>query len=151
METTTNKSTELITATESKDLETIMNLKHAAYLKNRSFVVFHERTSSDIEASITLKDQKQTFYYKVEAKVSLKNLAPKDKEALFIMLDYLDIYFDEYLKGEEDVYIPIDWSEFTFENLTFKMKGQVQNLHAEKIADEFLEKNTVQAVADTLN
>ena len=58
----------------------------------------------------------------------------------------MDIYFDEYFKGEEDVYIPIDWTEYTFENLSFKMRGQVRNLKMESLADEILE-NPVQVDA----
>ena len=134
----------LITENEVSDLEKIMNLKYGAYLKNRFFQIAHEESPSEISCSITLRDSSQSFYYNVEAFVKQKNLPLENKKALFIMLDYIDVYFDEYLRGEEDVYIPIDWVDYTFENLTFKMRGQVKNMKAETLADEILQKNAVQ-------
>lgn len=128
----------LITEQELGDLQKIMILKYGAYLKDRSFTISHTNDKQDIHCSITLENPQGTFVYKVEAAVSKKNLALKDKEALLVMLDYIDIYFDEYLKGEENVYIPIDWTDYTFENLTFKMRGQVRNRKAEDLADELL-------------
>ena len=147
----TEQNLNLISQKEVSDLEKIMNLKYGVYLKNRYFLIKSEDTPNEIIASITLRDENKTFYYEVETKVSKKNLELETKEALFILLDYMDIYFDEYLKGEENVYIPIDWVDYTFENLTFQMRGQVKNLYAESLAETFLENNTVQPQAKILN
>jgi hypothetical protein len=50
------------------------------------------------------------------------------------------VYYEEFLKkGEEDVYLPIDWASFQVEEHDIFMRGQIQNLFLEKEADRWLE------------
>lgn len=141
----------LMTEQESLDLTKILNLKYGSYLKERFFLInFHEEDSG-IFASMTLRNQNRSFFYEVEARAASKDMAAlKSREALFILLDYIDLYFAEYFKEEENSYISIDWSEQSFENLTFQMRGQVRDLNSELMADELLRKHNLKLEANTL-
>ena len=135
---------QLMTEKETLDLTRILNLKYASHLKDRSFQVGYCENKEEILSSITLFNQDKSFFYQVEAKVSHKESKDiSSKEALFILLDYIDVYFEEYFKEEEDVFIPIDWYDVQFENLSFQMRGQVRNLHSEFLADEILKNSPV--------
>ena len=132
---------ELISEKEILDLTKIVNLKYGAHLRDRSFQIDHCHNSIELLASMTLSNGDKTFFYQVETKALAKDMANiSSREALLVMLDYIDIYFSEYFKEEEDMFIPIDWSEVQFENLNFQMRGQVRNLHCEFLADELLKK-----------
>ena len=120
-----------------------MNLKYGAHLRDRSFQIDHCHNPSELLASMILSNGDKTFFYQVEAKALAKDMAEiSSREALLVMLDYIDLYFSEYFKEEEDMFIPIDWSDVEFENLTFQMRGQVRNLHCEFLADELLKKGS---------
>lgn len=133
----------LLTDKEILDLTRILNLKYGSYLKDRIFQVDYCSGETEILASLTLMNPDKTFFYQVESRVSLRDTGEHSlKESLLIMLDYMDLYFDEFFKEEEDVFVPIDWSDREFENLSFQMRGQVRNLHCEFLADELLKEGS---------
>ena len=73
---------ELISPSESSDLEKILNLKYGAFLKDRIFTLYHENKTGEISCSLSLRNPSLTFSYQVEAVVSKVNLPLKEKEAL---------------------------------------------------------------------
>lgn len=136
---------EIVAEKEILDLTKIINLKYASYLRDRYFTIDYCENPSEILSSLTLLNGDKTFFYQVETKVSKKEISSiSSREALLVMLDYIDIYFSEYFKEEEDVFIPIDWYGVEFENLSFQMRGQVKNLHCEFLADELLKKGSLE-------
>lgn len=144
LEISKNKK-ELMSEKEILDLTKILNLKHGAYLKDRSFQISYCENANEILSSLLLANPDKSFFYQVETKVSQKEAAKiSSREALLITLDYVDLYFAEYFKEEEDVFIPIDWFDVSFEDLDFQMRGQVRNLHCEFLADELLKEASSQ-------
>lgn len=141
---TTENHDSIISDKEILDLTRILNLKYASYLKDRLFQVDYCAGKSELLASLTLHNTDKSFFYQVEAKASLKDAAEfSSRDAILAMVDYIDIYFDEFFKEEEDVYLPIDWTDMSFENLSFQMRGQVRNLRCEFLADELLKEESV--------
>ena len=53
------------------------------------------------------------------------------------MLDYIDLYFEDYLK-DDSVLLHLDWNDHNFEDETFQLRGQITNLKLEHMADELL-------------
>jgi len=133
----------LLTEQEVLDLTKILNLKNGSYLKDRVFKMDFCESESELLASITLMNSQKTFFYQVESKAFLRELGDfSSKDSLLIMFDYMDLYFEEFFREEENLFIPIDWSDREFEGLSFQMRGQVRNLHCEFLADELLKERS---------
>jgi hypothetical protein len=56
-----------------------------------------------------------------------------------LLLDFIDVYFEEFFHDRQDTWLPIDWAGFNFEGFEFELKGQVLNKRTEELADLFLE------------
>ena len=133
----------LLAEKEILDLTRILNLKNGSYLKDRTFKVDFCESENEILASITLMNPQKTFFYQVESRVSVRELGDfSSRDSLLLMFDYMDLYFEEFFREEENLFIPIDWSDREFEGLSFQMKGQVKNLHCEFLADELLKERS---------
>ena len=116
----------------------ILNIKHAAFLKDRLFVISCTKENEMIEVELILKNSDESFYYPVTACLNGEVYKQSDKELALILLDYLDIYFDSFFKEDENVFVPIDWVEHQFEGVHLRMKGQVLNRYQELKANELL-------------
>jgi hypothetical protein len=119
------------------------NKKYRAYLmdpvqKLRFFELSALRNHQGVSVKVILQNPSKTYYYPVEARIADEDHDYSPKEAALFLFDYIDCYFEEYLK-KQDVYIPIDWSEFEFDGMPFQLKGQVFNLHLEHLADRILD------------
>jgi hypothetical protein len=128
----------VLTLEEVSKIEKSMNTKFAGWLKDRNFQV---STSSDDDTAcvtVTLKNNNETFSYPVESRIHHKNQNVTGKEAALFLLDYIDAYFDEYFREDESIYLPIDWSNNTYEGVEFQIKGQVLNQYIENLADQLL-------------
>ena len=133
----------LLAEKEILDLTRILNLKNGSHLKDRAFKVDFCESKNELLASITLMNPQKTFFYQVESRVSVRELGDfSSRDSLLLMFDYMDLYFEEFFREEENLFIPIDWSDREFEGLSFQMKGQVKNLHCEFLADELLKERS---------
>ena len=125
-----------------KDLETIMNTRYAAHLGLRRF---HMETRIEKDAgfaSVTLRDGEGDFHYPVEARMALvKDSELTPFEALSLLVDYIDLYFEEYFREDENTFLPIDWSTYSFEGYELQMKGQVMNQRLESMGDSLMKAN----------
>lgn len=132
------KNLESLTSKECEELSHIMRIKYASYLRDRIFTIKVEVNRHDCLVNITLANQQETFFYPVEGRINFyeQELSPKD--AAMLLIDYIDAYFEEFFKEDENVYLPIDWSPYSFEGFTLYLKAQVRNLKAERQADQIL-------------
>lgn len=123
---------------ESIQLAQIMNLKYAAARRQRYFSIKAAVDGPWATISVVLESADQSFYYPVDGRVLYKTENIDAKSAILLMADYIDAYFEEFFREDENVFIPIDWSHFQFEGINLQLKGQVLNLVHEQAAEELL-------------
>ena len=143
---------QLIDVKELAAVEAILNLKYAEHLEGqRAGKKTHKRFSIEAYQDVSygwlrvlLKDEDEYFYYPVELGFSLRDedhvRHGKERtvqEQVFLLLEYVDAYFEEFFM-EESTYLPIDWTAFEYEGITFKLRGQIYNRYLEKLADSYL-------------
>lgn len=126
---------------DCQTLALAMARKYALYLGERTFVVacsFDPETQV-VTAETVLKNSQESFYYPVTARIdsAAEELTPP--AAALFLVDYIDMYFEEYLTTDEATYIPIDWHDYSYDAVKFQMKGQILNRHAERLADQLLQ------------
>ncbi len=127
-----------LTKEECRARATVMNRKHAGQLGARGFEVAVENDDGLVHTKVLLRDPDEVFYYPVEARVDARKAGVTEREAAELLLDYTELYFDEFFREGEDVYLPIDWASQTCEEVTFEMRGQIVNRKLEAMADALL-------------
>lgn len=132
------KDLDVIARDEQMDLINILNRKYAVYLKDRSFHINVSANSETAYVNVTLKNEDESFFYPIESRIIHCEQGIKPRESVLLLIDYIDIYFEEYFKDDEDTYLPLDWSSYSFEGHEFEMKAQVKNKKAEDQADLLL-------------
>ena len=116
----------------------IFDEKFAGMVGPRFFEVRLDKANDFCLLSVILKNPDESFYYPVHAKINITEQDIDMGKAFELMLDYVDIYFMEYFRENENVFIPIDWASYTFEGYELFMHGQVFNNKLEKMADALL-------------
>ena len=127
----------LISPAECAELAQIMGIKYAAHLDGKEFVISVQQQQEWVYVTVTLKNMQESFYYPVEARIH-RDVPLEPREAALFLLDYLDLYFDDYLR-EKDVYFPLDWAQYVYEGIDFHVRGQILNLEAQRQADALLQ------------
>ena len=130
---------QVVSDSEINNLCKIMNIKHSAFLKDRTFTLSYKVEDSKIFVKCILQNTDKSFFYPIESYKNLKENNLSLRDLIFLLLDYIDIYFSEFFAENEEVLIPIDWTEYTFENMKFHLRGQIRNLYREKMADKILD------------
>ena len=119
-----------------------MNIKYSLFLKEREFSLESKVEASTVFATVYLKKEDKSYHYPIQAKINFQEEDLTEKEAILFLLDYIDYYFDEFFKENENIFLPIDWKEVQFDNKVFLIKGQILNLKREKEADLFLKQHS---------
>lgn len=132
------QSREAITAEEATKLADLMNTKHKLFLAGRQFSVEAERDGSIVNAKVTLSNADRSFHYPVESRMDFVKEDMTQNEAALFLIDYIDLYFEDYFDDAENTFIPIDWTNFFYDATDFQMRGQILNLKVEEMADQFL-------------
>ncbi len=107
-------------------------------------------------ATLLLRNEDESLYYPMEARIALASKPEDAEEALAtdgpdgarslatpgeagtLLVDTLDYYFGQYLAGDRDVYLTIDWGDLRFGDFVVQTRGQVLNRKLERMADELL-------------
>jgi hypothetical protein len=126
-------------ATETFErIASLLNAKHGSERGQRQFSIEGSSDSSVVAVTVLLKNAVESFYYPVEGKIDLIDFSGDALEAALFLLDYIALYFEEYFREDEGVYLPIDWTPHTCDEYQFFLRGQILNRKMESMADRLL-------------
>ena len=130
----------LFDAETSRTALQLLKQRHRRRLKpDEDFRVAAHVEPPFVVVTLTLANADESFYYPMEARVLAETEGLDDEAACAeLCLDFLDYYVGEYLRGERDVYLNLDWSGVRFGEYEVQARGQVLNLKLERLADELL-------------
>ena len=135
---------EFVTNEECQELAETMMKKYRIALKDRSFSVRASLQGKGVYITVLLANPEQTYFYPVEARMMYAEEELTPREAALFLIDYVDSYFEEYLLEEdEDLFLPIDWTDHEYDAFDFQIKGQILNRKLEALADEWLKDERV--------
>jgi hypothetical protein len=134
-----NEQGPFVTALECREFASLLGRKYASFMKDRYFEVETERDVGGIYAKVTLRNRSGSFCYPVEGRMRHVDHALTARDAGLFLIDYIDAYFDEYLREGGEVYLPIDWADYECDGVPLQLKGQILNLEIERLADLWLE------------
>jgi hypothetical protein len=115
---------------------TLLNHKYFAFVEDEVFTIDALGNHEQVQLRMTLLKKDGSVKYPVEAVHLLEPESKYSKADLaFLMLDYLDNYWQEYFREDRDVYLSLDWSKHEFEGGAFFLRGFVRNVALEDAAD----------------
>ena len=129
----------LISQEDCDELVATMEGSYQQALDGRSFSISSKIDGDYVYVKTTLANRDQSFYYPVEARIAFQEEEVEPKEGAFLLIDYINSYFEEFLmEEEENLFLPIDWTVHRYEAVSFEIKGQILNLQVEAMADKIL-------------
>ena len=136
-----SKSESILNKKDLYQLVKLFNRKYSQYLNNRSFhIVIDNDDDQDLfSCEVTLSNSDNSFYYPVQGKIKYDQDPDLKLEASFLLIDFIDQYYCQYFASDEQVLIPIDWTEHVFEGYTLYIKGQIFNKKIDDLANNFLD------------
>ena len=129
---------EQISTDECEQIANLMNRKYAAFIHDRTFRVAANVDETAVHAKITLRDDAGLFVYPVEGRLQYDAQGLKVRDSALLLFDFIDLYFEEYLKQNGEVYLPIDWADYSLDEVTLQLRGQIINEKLERLGDEWL-------------
>jgi len=121
------------------NLEALLNKKYAIFLDKRIFSISSSLTDAEIRVCVTLHDDKHSFHYPVEARINPDPEEMTEQQTAVFLIDYIDLYFEQYFEEGEELLLPIAWAKHHYEAVEFELRGQIQNKYLEEQADKLLE------------
>lgn len=128
-------------------LMALLNTKYRSLLDNERFVVESGFDAHQVQIKVTLERNDQSVFYPIEL-IHVRETpdnsatnAPTVDELASLMLDYIDVYWQEYLSDGRDVFVPLAWDKHTCEGVEFFIRGFVRNRSLEQQADELFKKH----------
>ncbi len=125
-------------ATECTEIETTLQRKYAVFAGKRRFKLEGQANGQSIALTLILKSDDESFFYPVEGQIAHSEQGLSQRNAAEMLLDLMDSYFQEYLVNGGEVYLPLDWQEYEVDGNKMQLRGQIQNLKLEKMADDLL-------------
>ena len=122
-------------------LASCMDKKYAMHLSGRGFKIKNWQADEGVYVEVTLAHKDRSFVYPVSGRIKHKQEEMSEREAALFLIDYIDSYFEEFWQEDEDLFIPIDWTNFDYEAVDFQLRGQIFNEKVESMADELLGKH----------
>ena len=120
----------------------LLDTKYKAFLKDESFVVQAEYTTSQVQVRLTLAKKDGSESYPLEGVLPSRIKKVDEAEAkVMLLLDWFTAYFDEYFSSARETFLPIEWQEYVMEDNTLFARGFVRNMEAERLAEELLKQN----------
>lgn len=126
-------------------ISALMNTKYRTLLQDERFQVDSGYNDQQIQIKVTLERIDKSIFYPIELIFVSEgrediNFQSAD-EIASLMLDYIDVYWQEYLNDGRDVFVPLAWSKHTCEGVEFFVRGFVRNRSLEEQADELFRKH----------
>ena len=125
---------------ECEVIAAAMQTKYSSFLGDRRFRVEATGAGDEAQVLVALTSPDKSFHYPIEGRMNAKDEGLTVKAAGMFLLDFIDVYFEEFLTRDGDTYLPIEWAAFECEGKTIHLKGQVLNLKLEDMADEILKR-----------
>ena len=122
---------------DTRELCQLLTIKYGNQLAGRKFGIRTGLKDKHIYAEVLLESDDGSFYYPVQGRIELDAKKFSKKDAVLFLIDYIEQYFYEFFNDDE-VLLPIDWSQFEYMEVPLELKGQIYNLVIERQADEFL-------------
>ncbi len=129
---------EFLTSEECAELANVMNRKHESLRDDRKFSIEAKYEGGEVYVTAVLQNDNETFYYPVEARLDWAEEEMLHRDAALFLIDFMDLYFEDYLENGEDLYLPIDWAPYEYDAVKFQIRGQVLNRLVDRMADELL-------------
>ena len=127
-----------VTEEELKELAEQMSKKNQAFLQDRQFYIHAEKTDNSVFVTVTLKNKDESYFYPVELRMNFEQEELIARKGALHLVDYADLYFEDFLTEGESLYLQIDWAKHEYDTVEFEMRGQVRNKKLESMADEIL-------------
>jgi hypothetical protein len=143
MTDSTQNGPSILNSAEVKSIENMIDTRFARWRNGR---VFHLTLAGDAEVldvTLTLSNDAQTFFYPVQTRILHRIQNVSQKDCLTFLLEYLESYFEDFFLNDEGVYLPIDWTDSEFDGIDFQIRGQIQNLLMESLADRLIAGETL--------
>ena len=117
-------------------LAVILGKKYQAFLRKEAFLIEAERNDEVVQVRTTLRASDGSLSYPVEGVLMRTARQESEVEELaLLMVDYLDVYWNEYLSAGRETFVTLDWSRHECDGEEFFLRGFVRNLNAEADAD----------------
>ncbi len=130
-----------LTNEECIELAETMVKKYRIAMKDRNFSIRASVQGKGTYVTVLLANADESYYYPVEGRLMHEAEEMEPHEAALFLIDYIDTYFEEFLyEQEEDLFLPIDWTDHEYEAVNFQIRGQIVNKKLESLADEWLAK-----------
>ena len=130
--------TPFLTAAECTQLAEMMDKKYRSHLDGRRFSIEATREGETVSVRVLLANEDESFYYPVEGRIMAAAEELTVLAGARFLVDYIDMYFEEFLESGEETYVRIDWDDQTYDAVNFQLRGQILNRRLEKIADKLL-------------
>lgn len=130
---------DFLTQQDCDQLASDMMKKYRIALKGRTFTISARVEGAGVYVNVLFSSADRSYYYPVDARVMFAAEEMTESEAALFLIDYIDIYFQEYLLEEDEaLLLPIDWQDYEYEAINFQLKGQILNRKLEVMADALL-------------
>ncbi|HOW17379.1 MAG TPA: hypothetical protein PK443_06650 [bacterium] len=125
---------------EVAELESVFNERFLSNLNKDENISAEAYVSKGaLYITFILCNDEQTYYYPFDMVIEEKeSKGLTEEEAKLVLLDFAGSYFEEFFKSGRELYMPIDWKEYSLNGLKFYAKAQVLNKKLEKEADRIL-------------
>lgn len=134
-------------AADVSKISTLLNTKYRSVLDNERFIVESGYDANQVQIKVTLERLDCSVFYPIEL-LHIREEGeetgqgqPTNEELASLMLDYIDVYWQEYLSDGRDVFVPLSWDKHTCEGIEFYIRGFVRNRSLEEQADELFRKH----------
>lgn len=120
-------------------LTQILERKHSTFLGDRFFTMTCSQDEAHAYVTVTLRNASESYFYPVEGRIPCRSQDLSSREGALILVDFADVYFEEFFREGEDTWLTIDWMGYSLEGFNFQMKGQRLNKLADQVVDLFLD------------
>lgn len=129
----------------TEKISSLMNTKYRTLLEDETFQIESGYNDQQIQIKVTLERNDKSVFYPIElifVPESREEITPQSADEIAsLMLDYIDVYWQEYLNEGRDVFVPLAWGKHTCEGIEFFIRGFVRNRSLEEQADELFRKH----------
>jgi hypothetical protein len=128
-------------------INSLLNTKYRSVLNNERFSVESGYDGQQVQIKVTLERIDKSVFYPIEllyvrdSADGFGQAQPSMDELASLMLDYIDVYWQEYLSDGRDVFVPLAWDKHSCEGVEFYLRGFIRNRSLEQQADELFRKH----------